>query len=253
MEDLTISLPLLSLLFSLVAFFYAAVGLGGGSSYTALLAIFGASTMAIPVISLTLNILVTSFGSITFFLKGHTRIRLILPFLLSSIPMAYIGGMLQLPREMFYLLLICSLAFAAYRIYSPVNITPRQLSPRVQISVALLSGALLGLVAGITGIGGGIYLVPLIILLGLGSAKEAAACGALFIFVNSISGLAARMSHNHFDLVTVWPLIVCTVLAGITGSLVGAGRLSPRVMQKILGSILIIAVVMLVEKLWSSL
>lgn len=253
MEELAISLPLLSLLFSLVAFFYAAVGLGGGSSYTALLAIFGASTIAIPTISLSLNILVTTIGSITFFVKGHTRLKLIFPFLLSSVPMAYIGGMLQLPRQIFYVLLICSLSFAAYRIYSPVKLKPKQLSQRVKLPLTLLSGALLGLIAGITGIGGGVYLVPLILLLGLGSAKEAAACGAFFIFVNSISGLAARMNHNYFDLVTVWPLIVCTVLAGAAGSFVGAGRLSPRIMQNILGSILVIAVLMLCKKLWLSL
>lgn len=249
MEDLTISLPLLTLLFSLVAFFYASVGLGGGSSYTALLAIFGASTAAIPVISLSLNILVTTFGSITFFLKGHARLRLIAPFLVSSIPMAYIGGMIRLPRQIFYILLIICLGLAAYRVYFPADIKPPNLSQNTKLWLAVAFGALLGLTAGITGIGGGVYLVPLILLLGLGSAKEAAACGAFFIFVNSASGLISRLSQSQFDILAVWPLILCPVIAGVAGSIAGAGPLPPRTMQKVLGIILVIAVFLLVKRL----
>jgi len=249
MTDLLIPINLLAFIFAVVAFFYAPVGLGGGSSYTALLAVFGASTMTIPLVSLTLNILVTTFGSLVFLLHGHARIRLIVPFIISSIPMAYLGGMLHLPKRIFYLLLLISLCVAAARIYFPDTSRPVHLDQRRKILLAIGSGAILGLIAGITGIGGGIYLVPLIILLGLGNAKEAAACGAFFIWVNSVSGLLARIQYNEVDLVPYLPLVIAVVLGGMAGTLMGAGRFKVRTMQQILGSILIVAILLLGKKI----
>lgn len=249
MTDLLIPITLLAFIFAAVAFFYASVGLGGGSSYTALLAVFGASTMTIPLVSLTLNILVTTFGSLVFLLHGHARLRLIVPFIISSIPMAYLGGMLHLPKRIFYVLLLVSLCVAAARIYFPDTSRPVHLDKSRKILLAIGSGAILGLIAGITGIGGGIYLVPLIILLGLGNAKEAAACGAFFIWVNSVSGLLARIQYNEVDLVPYLPLVIAVVLGGMAGTLMGAGRFKVRTMQQILGSILIVAILLLGKKI----
>ncbi len=249
MTDLLIPITLLAFIFAVVAFFYASVGLGGGSSYTALLAVFGASTMTIPLVSLTLNILVTTFGSFVFLLHGHARLRLIVPFIISSIPMAYLGGMLHLPKRIFYVLLLVSLCVAAARIYFPDTSRPVHLDKSRKILLAIGSGAILGLIAGITGIGGGIYLVPLIILLGLGNAKEAAACGAFFIWVNSVSGLLARIQYNEVDLVPYLPLVIAVVLGGMAGTLMGAGRFKVRTMQQILGSILIVAILLLGKKI----
>lgn len=247
--DLAIPISALAAIFTIVAFFYASVGLGGGSSYTALLAIFGAGVTTIPMVSLTLNILVTTIGSIVFLLYGHARLRLIAPFILSSIPMAYLGGMLYLPKLIFYLLLAVSLGFAAARIYFPGTSKPLQLDPRGKILLALGCGAILGLVAGITGIGGGVYLVPLIILLGLGTPKEAAACGAFFIWVNSVSGLLARVQFNQVDLTPYFPLALAVIIGGLAGTLMGVKRFQPQTLQKILGSILILAIMMLGRKM----
>lgn len=249
MTDLTISIPLLAVIFAMVAFFYASVGLGGGSSYTALLAIFGASAATIPLISLTLNVLVTTVGSIVFLSQKHARLRLIAPFLISSIPMAYVGGMLHLPKMLFYLVLLVSLVFAAMRIYFPQKIKPLPLDDRGKFLLALGCGAVLGLIAGIVGIGGGVYLVPLILLLGLGSAKEAAACGAFFIWVNSAAGLAARIQYNSIDLVPYMPLIIGAVAGGLAGSMMGARHFNPRTMQKILGTVLVVAIIFLGRKI----
>jgi uncharacterized membrane protein YfcA len=245
MTDLTISITLLAVIFAMVAFFYASVGLGGGSSYTALLAIFGATTVTIPMVSLTLNVLVTTVGSIIFLSQRHARLRLIAPFLISSVPMAYVGGMLHLPKILFYMVLLISLAFAAMRIYFPKETKPLELDNRGKIFLALGCGAVLGLIAGIAGIGGGVYLVPLILLLGLGTAKEAAACGAFFIWVNSVAGLAARIQYNSIDLNPYMPLIIGAVVGGLAGSILGAGRFEPRTMQKILGTVLVVAILFL--------
>ncbi len=245
MTDLTISITLLAVIFAMVAFFYASVGLGGGSSYTALLAIFGATTVTIPMVSLTLNVLVTTVGSIIFLSQRHARLRLIAPFLISSVPMAYVGGMLHLPKILFYMVLLISLAFAAMRIYFPKETKPLELDNRGKFFLALGCGAVLGLIAGIAGIGGGVYLVPLILLLGLGTAKEAAACGAFFIWVNSVAGLAARIQYNSIDLNPYMPLIIGAVVGGLAGSILGARRFEPRTMQKILGTVLVVAILFL--------
>jgi uncharacterized membrane protein YfcA len=249
MTDLTLSISLLAVIFAMVAFFYASVGLGGGSSYTALLAIFGAGTATIPMVSLTLNVLVTTIGSIVFLSHKHARLRLIAPFLISSVPMAYLGGMLHLPKMLFYMVLLISLAFAALRIYFPKETKSLKLDGRGKFLLALGCGAVLGLIAGIAGIGGGVYLVPLILLLGLGTAKEAAACGAFFIWVNSVAGLAARLQYNSIDLIPYMPLIIGALAGGLAGSILGAGRFEPRTMQKILGTVLIVAIIFLGRKI----
>ncbi|MGD8811728.1 MAG: sulfite exporter TauE/SafE family protein [Thioalkalispiraceae bacterium] len=237
-------------LFFIVAFAYSSVGLGGGSSYTALMAVMGFNTLTIPMVSLSLNLLVTTLGSYNFIRYKHAHIRLILPFLITSIPMAYVGGALQLPTEIFYWLLLASLVFVALRIYfGRRTALSLNLSNRDKLIVALVSGALLGLVAGMLGIGGGIYLVPLIILLGLGTAKEAAACGVIFIWVNSLSGLVSRLQHNAIDLSAYIPMIIAVLIGGALGSYTGAVKYPPRVMEKVLGIIILVAIGFLLRKL----
>lgn len=108
--------------------------------------------------------------------------------------------------------------------------------------VSLIAGTVLGLVAGIVGIGGGVYLVPLIIILGLGTEKEAAACGAIFVWLNSCSGLLARFQHNPIELTDCIPLIVAVLFGGLLGSFMGSFKFSPGVMEKMLGAVIIVAI-----------
>jgi len=216
--------PVLGVIFLVVAFSYASVGLGGGSSYTALLALFGEGVQAIPMISLTLNLVVTSVGSLIFFRHHHARLRLIAPFLISSIPMAYLRGALHLPREWFYWILLVSLVLAVARIYLPRQTGTVALGPKAKVGAAPLAGAPLGSIAGIVGIGGGIYLVPLIIILGLGTTKEAATCGAVFVWVNSISGLLARLQYHPVEIKPYLILIGAVLAGGSRGAFMGASR-----------------------------
>ncbi|WP_455234117.1 TSUP family transporter [Thiogranum longum] len=236
--------------FFIVAFTYSSVGLGGGSSYTALMTVYGFGALTIPILSLTFNVIVSSVGSYTFVRNQHARLRLILPFLVSSIPMAYLGGALKLPQEIFYWLLLISLTLVATRIYFWTETTVRlNIGARGRLLVAVLSGSILGLIAGITGIGGGIYVVPLIIILGLGTAKEAAACGAIFVWFNSISGLVSRLQHNSIDLSNHLSLITAVLIGGAFGSFLGSSRFSAATMEKILGVIIIVAIVFLARRL----
>jgi len=239
----------LPILFFIIAFIYSSVGLGGGSSYTALMAIFGINTLAIPMISLSLNLFVTSIGSFNFIRNKHAKIKLILPFLVSSIPMAYLGGSLDLPKEIFYWVLLISLIFVAARIYLWQSMSFQlNLKKNEKIIISLIAGSVLGLIAGIVGIGGGIYLVPLIIILGLGTEKEAAACGAIFIWLNSASGLLSRLQYNSIDLTNYIPLIVAVIAGGALGSYMGSFKFSPKVMDKMLGLVILIAIIFLTKK-----
>jgi len=248
--DILVSSELaLPVLFFMVALIYSSVGLGGGSSYTALMVIFGFSTLAIPMITLSLNIFVTSIGSLNFIRKKHGNLKLILPFLISSMPMAYVGGALQVPKEIFHIVLLVSLIFVAVRIYFWQDTRIRlNLDQKGKVILSLVAGSILGLVAGIAGIGGGIYLVPLIIVLGLGTEKEAATCGAIFIWLNSLSGLISRFQHNAIDLSDYIPLIIAVLAGGALGSYMGSSRFSPKTMEKILGSVILIAIFFLARK-----
>jgi uncharacterized membrane protein YfcA len=251
--DMIIPSPyFLAALFFIVAFTYSSVGLGGGSSYTALMAIFGFNTLAIPMISLSLNLFVTSIGSYNFIRNKHGNIKLIVPFLISSMPMSYFGGSLKLPKEIFYWTLLISLVFVAVRIYFWQNTTIKlNLGQKGRIVVSLLAGSVLGLVAGIVGIGGGIYLVPLIIILGLGNEKEAATCGAIFIWLNSFSGLLSRFQHNSIDLTSYIPLIIAVLAGGSLGSFLGSSKFSPKLMEKILGTVIVVSIIFLAKKIIS--
>ena len=248
--DIIQSQYFVALLFFFVAFVYSSVGLGGGSSYTALMAILGFGPATIPMISLTLNLLVTTTGSVNYLRHKHVRLNLLWPFILTSMPMAYVGGALQLPRQVFFWLLLVSLVFVAIRIYLLPSATLKlDLNPRGRLIVSLLAGSVLGFVAGTVGIGGGIYLVPLILILGLGTAKEAAAAGSVFIWLNSLVGMVSRLQHNSIDLANYVPLILAVVVGGALGSYLGAVRYSARTMERILGAVILLAIVVLAKQL----
>ena len=241
---------LLPILFFIVAFVYSSVGMGGGSSYTAIMAIVGMSSLVIPMISLSLNLFVTTIGSYNYLRNKHGQLRIILPFLFSAIPFAYIGGALHLPKEIFLWILLASLVLVAMRIYLWKDVGFRfELSYQGKIGVSLIAGSVLGLVAGIVGIGGGVYLVPLIIMFNIGTQKEAAAAGTVFVWAVSLSGLASRLQYNSINLLEYVPLIIAVVLGGFLGSYMGSFKFSPKIMEKILGIIILMAIVLLAKKI----
>mgnify|MGYP001583757712 CR=1 FL=1 len=239
------------LLFFIVAFVYSSVGMGGGSSYTALMVIMGMSTMVIPMVSLSLNLFVSSLGSYNFLRNKHGRLHIILPFLISAIPFAYLGGALHLPREIFLWILMASLVLVAVRIYFWKDVGfGFNLTRRKKIIISVIVGSILGLIAGIVGIGGGVYLVPLIIMLKIGTAKEAAAAGVIFVWTVSLSGLISRLQYNSINLSEYIPLILAVLMGGFLGSYMGSFKFSPRVMEKTLGVVVLLAIVFLANKIF---
>ena len=251
MEDIIISPYALALLFCGIAFAYSSVGLGGGSSYTAVMAVLGVNTVVIPMVSLTLNLLVTTIGSYNYVRSGHVRMKLLLPFLVSSIPMSYLGGSLKLPKDLFYWILLATLVFVALRLYVWDRATIKlNIGSTGKLALSLTAGSILGLIAGIVGIGGGIYLVPLIIILGLGNEKEAAACGVVFIMVNSVSGLIARLQYNSIDPNLMVIPLIAVLIGSAAGSFMGAVKYKPQTMQKVLGAVIFVAIVFLTRKVF---
>ena len=250
MDELIIPTFILAALFFIIALLYSSVGLGGASSYVPLLALSGVYYEWIPSTSLVLNIAVTLIGTFNYWRKGHLRIKLVGLFLLSSMPMSYLGGAISLEKEMFYLLLWLTLVFVALRIYWKKELRlVIQLNPPYQLLVSLVIGGILGFVSGTLGIGGGIYLVPMIILFNLGSEKEAAASGAVFILLNSMAGLVARYQRDVVNFEFILPLLLAVLLGGFLGSRLGAVNFNPQNIQKTLGLLIILALVLLSQKI----
>ena len=240
----------LPVLFLFVSFFYSSVGLGGGSSYTAIMAIMGINYELIPATSLTLNLGVTFIGMINFWKAGYGRINLVAPFLITSIPASYLAGSVELPEIIFQIILTMTLLLVVSRIYFFDRLAIKyQLSKIEKWLLAIFLGSFLGFIAGAVGIGGGICLVPLIIMFGLGTTKEASAAGAMFIWFNSLAGLLPRLQSGTYDIKFITPLVFAVLLGGFTGSYFGSVRFESIFIQKIMGCIIIIAIIFLIQRI----
>lgn len=202
---------MLALIFFIISFLYATVGFGGGSSYLAVLAIFGIPFEVIPKIALICNLLVVS-GSLYHFKKQNLlRKELILPFIISSVPMAFIGGYYPIKEKTFLLLLTGSLIIACLRL---LIIPHRRDSHIPKTGVAVAAGGILGLVSGLVGLGGGIFLSPLMMNMGWGKAKEIAATSCMFIFVNSLAGLTGQFLKDSPGDITPYIAVFFAVIVG---------------------------------------
>lgn len=217
---------MLALTFFVISFLYATVGFGGGSSYLAVLAISGIPFEVMPKIALICNLLVVT-GSLYHFKKQNLlRKDLILPFIISSVPMAFLGGYYPIKEKTFLVLLSGSLIIAGLRLL----IIPHMKESRMpKTGVAFVAGAGLGLLSGLVGLGGGIFLSPLMMNMGWGKAKEVAATACMFIFVNSLAGLAGQFAkETPGDITPYLTLFVAVIFGGQIGARLGT---HPKVPQ----------------------
>ncbi len=220
------------------------MGFGGGSSYIAILILAGTSLLLVPSIALLLNIVVTAVALYNFARAGHLSLRFSLPFL-SSIPFAFMAGLIKLPEKNLTTIFIVALFAAsvallisgAKRIESKLQFRKIHLSQKQMIAIAVPTGSFLGTVAGLVGIGGGIWLSPLLILTGMQDTKKTAATAALFILANSLSGLLGHSLGNQIDLALLIPLAAAVFVGGVIGSRVGAIKLDHDRMRMIVGAI----------------
>lgn len=235
----------LSLLVFVIAMLYSSAGFGGASGYLVAMNFFNIPNAVMSSTALVLNIFVSSISFTNYARAGHFRPKLLLPFLITSIPTAFIGGMFKLSEQTYTTLLYVVLTYLALRmILFPVISEKAGWTPRpIPLWAALLSGAIIGLLSGMVGIGGGIFLSPLIILMEWGDSKQAAASAGGFIAINSISGLIGRLvngtlAFGEFGL----SLVIFGLLGALIGSQLGAIKFSGVGVRRALGTILTIAV-----------
>ena len=236
-------LVVLAAAFAVIAFVYGSVGLGGGSAYVATMAVIGMDHTVAPMIALALNLVVAGGGLLHFSHGGHFRGRLILPLVLTSVPAAFLGAQILIDRTAFQLLLGFALLVAGLRMVAASWISRHGGEGRREAPVWLLLvlGVALGALAGVTGIGGGIYLAPVLILGGLATPKQTAAACSAFIVVNSLAGLTGRAVIGvTFSWALLLPLGLTVLICGQLGARTGARRLRPATVQAIFGAIVLI-------------
>jgi len=226
------------------AFLYASVGHGGASGYLAVMAFAGMAPDTMKPTALALNVVVASIGSWKYLRAGAFDWQVFWPFAVVSIPMAYLGGTLHVPAGLFKPLVGVALLFAAWRMLlssRQTEVARREL----KLAPALLAGAAMGLLAGLTGVGGGIFLSPLILLMGWAGTRETSGIAALFILVNSLAGLAGHGDISALpENFLLWAGVVG--LLGWLGAEFGSRRLRLPVIRHVLALVLALAGVKMV-------
>ncbi|MDP2260807.1 MAG: sulfite exporter TauE/SafE family protein [Caulobacter sp.] len=231
---------LLAACIMLGAMLYTSVGHGGASAYLALMALFGVSAATMRPTALVLNILVAGFASFRYVRAGMFRWRTLWPFLAGALPFAFIGGGIQLPGEFYKPVVGAVLWLSAARLLWPGEIRALRAPDDPPVHWGVLSGAGIGLLAGLTGTGGGIFLSPLILFLGWSSPRVASGVAATFILCVSIAGLAGNIAVVQ-SLPSSLPLFAASAMAGaLIGTTLGI-RLNTTLILKTLGLVLVIA------------
>ncbi len=236
---------ILPILFFITAILYSSVGFGGGSTYLALLLIWGVPYNIFPVIALLCNIIVVTGNSINYIRAGNYNFRLLLPFLIGSIPFAFIGGTFKIEKELFEIMLFLVLSFAGILLlsknksYEDDKIIIKKLNVFLSISI----GSVLGLISGIVGIGGGIFLSPILFLLKADKPKNIVTTASLFILINSISGILGQLTKERVldEILFYTTLFLSVLIGGLIGNYLNIKIFSNRVLT-IITSLLVIFV-----------
>jgi hypothetical protein len=237
------TIVLLAAAMLVAAFVYASVGHGGASAYLAAMALAGVAPPEMRPIALLLNVVVSAIATFKFYRAGHFRWRLFWPFAAVSIPLAFVGGAITLPGQAYKALVGLVLLYAGWQLWlsgrSGDELRPLRDPP---IAWAMAIGAAMGLLAGLTGVGGGIFLSPLLLMLGWAGTKQTSAVAAPFILVNSVAGLAAGFAAGAAALPgDIWVLVLAVLAGGWAGAEYGSRRLANPVVRRLLAVVLAVA------------
>ena len=213
---------ILSILFFVTAILYSSVGFGGGSTYLALLLIWGVPYYIFPVIALSCNIIVVSGNCINYIRAGNLNFKLLIPYLIGSIPLSFIGGSLHIDKNFFEILLFLVLFLAGilllinFKSYDDKEESYR----KIPIYISILIGGVLGFISGVVGIGGGIFLSPILFLIKAGRPKHIVTSASLFILINSISGVIGQLTKNLVinEISSYWYLLLAVLIGGQIGN-----------------------------------
>jgi uncharacterized membrane protein YfcA len=227
-----------------VAILYSSVGHGGASGYLAVMAFLAVAPEITRPTALVLNVFVASIAAFQFYRAGYFSWKTFLPFAATSIPFAFLGGMIQLPTTAYKIILGLVLIFAAVRLAWKFTTDAEVKEPKIWL--ALIIGGVIGLLSGLVGVGGGIFLTPVLLLMNWSETKKAAGVSALFILVNSISGIAGNYEQVTKLPSNVWFWIAAAVVGGIIGSTLGAHRFNSLMLRRVLAVVLLFAGVKLI-------
>ena len=228
------------ILLFLVAFLYSSVGHGGASGYLALMALFSITPEVMKPTALLLNLFVSLTSFVQFYRGKHFNWKLFLPFAITSVPMAYVGGRMALADDVYKKILGILLIIPIIRFIFFANIKIEELR-KPSVILSLLIGASIGLLSGLIGIGGGIILSPILLLLKWADMKQTAAISALFIFVNSLSGLAGQLQKGISFSADMYAYVAVAFVGGICGAWFGSLKFKQNILQYLLAAVLIIA------------
>jgi uncharacterized membrane protein YfcA len=237
--------PELILFFMFIAFVYASVGFGGGSSYLAILTLYGFPLADIKLTALVCNIIVVTGGTMIFNKNKQLNWRKVLPLVLVSVPMAYLGAQIKLSEDMFFVILGATLMVAALLLWiksGAISILPAPYHTKQAVGDGLLGGAI-GFLSGMVSIGGGIFLSPILNLRKWDTAHKVAATAGLFILVNSISGLAGQLSkpHDGIDVKVVLYFGLSVMVGGQIGSNLAIRKFNPLIIRRVTALVVLVA------------
>ena len=236
---------ILSIFFFITAIFYSSVGFGGGSTYLALMLIWDIPYYIFPILALICNIIVVSGNSINYVRSGNLNLKLLTPYLMGSIPFAFFGASISITKELFEILLFVILIIAGiFLLIESKSFNNDQIKinsiPKI---ISLLIGSIIGFTSGIIGIGGGIFLSPILFLMKAGYPKQIATTASLFILINSIFGVAGQLTKDivFHEFLNFWPLFIAVLIGGQIGNFLNIKFLSGKTLA-IITSLLVIFV-----------
>ena len=245
---------ILSISFFVTAILYASVGFGGGSTYLALLLILGVPYYIFPVIALICNIFVVSGNSFNYIRAGNLNLKLLTPYLIGSIPLAYIGGSLQIDKNLFEIFLFLVLTFAGtmilinFKSYDNEDTTYKD----IPIIISILIGGILGFVSGAVGIGGGIFLSPILFLIKAGKPKHIVTAASLFILINSIAGVIGQLTKNIvlIEVSNYWYLFLAVMIGGHIGNFLNLKVFPTKILALITATLVLFVAIRMGVKLF---
>ena len=245
---------ILSILFFVTAVLYSSVGFGGGSTYLALLLIWGVPYFIFPLIALSCNIIVVSGNCFNYIRAGNLNLKLLIPYLIGSIPLAFIGGSLPIEKRFFEILLFLVLATAGillllnFRAYDDKEKSYR----KVPIIISILIGGVLGFVSGVVGIGGGIFLSPILFLIRAGKPKHIVTTASLFILINSFSGIMGQITKNAVlnEISNYWYLLLIVLVGGQLGNFLNLKIFPTRILALVTAGLILFVAIRMGTKLF---
>jgi len=245
---------ILSILFFVTAILYASVGFGGGSTYLALLLISGVPYFIIPVIALSCNIIVVSGNCFNYIRAGNLNLKLLIPYLIGSIPLAFVGGSLPIEKWLFEILLFLVLTIAGillllnFRSYDDKEERYR----KVPIIISILIGGILGFISGVVGIGGGIFLSPILFLIKAGRPKHIVTTASLFILINSLLGIIGQLTKNVVisEIPNYWFLLLAVLIGGQVGNFLNLKIFPTRILALITAGLVLFVAIRMAYKLF---